>query len=1083
LTWETKPMVEDADERARALEPDRSFLVEAPAGSGKTELLIQRYLRLLSLVDKPESVVAMTFTRKAAAEMNDRILAALHDAENKSSAASGQGRATRRLATAVLLQSRIKGWDVLKDPRQLQIQTIDSFCSMLTRQMPVLAGFGSNPDVVEHAEELYTLASRRTLTTLADNEEYRPVFRDSAVHFDGDLVRLEQQIAKMLMKRDQWMREIETCSPDTLYSEIKGLLDQSVMERLQMTWRLWPPEIPGRPTPVIEAIDDWRQAAEVKLTKKGEVLKRGRYALVLESHPQFCESLHECRNLATTINDENWRIIYNFVVTLRIALHCLEDVFRERAQVDFTRIAHAAVAGLGPPDRPTDLAMRLDYRIEHLLVDEFQDTSLIQYELLDRLTAQWSLDDGRTLFVVGDPMQSIYRFRDAEVGLFLRAAQYGVGGVKLEKLVLRSNFRSQPEIVEWVNRVFRQIAPAEDSIERGEVALRECTAGRSQRGPKPSIHAFVDDGGRQEARRVVEIVKKTVQKGTTAILVRSRSHLSAILPALREARISYEAIDIDALNTEQHILDLLSLTRALHFLADRLSWLACLRAPWCGLTLADLAALVEDAPKATLFELLSSPERISRLSPDGRLRATRFFQVAERAIENFGRYTLREVVEGMWTAIGGPAVLEHENHRKDVYCFLELVEELDNGGRIPDFTIFDQRLQFLFAKPDLTTPNSVQVMTIHAAKGLQFDTVIVPHLESPTHSLEPELLVFTERIRPDGSERVLMAGLPQAGEQDPFYKLVRRELRDKEDAEDCRLLYVAATRAKEELHLLGNVTSKSNQNGINKPRESFLRLLWEEAEPLFLKELERIQSSSSRQQLLPLTAESNAGLRRLPASWTLPQPEPSVSWQPKYRIETPSEREPSYIWVGETSRHVGTVVHDLLRRVAVEGLENWPISRVTGLSDFVAAELSRLGVCSSDHKSATERALRALETTLHSERGRWILSPHTKSQCEWALGGLLEDRLEAARIDRTFVDADGTRWIIDYKISTHEGTSRRSFLDEQKRRYQPQLEAYARLLEAAGEDKVSVGLYFPLLDEWIAWSVLLEQKVLDLTRS
>src|SRR5690349_6531139 len=113
-------MLDDETERARALESSRSFLVEAPAGSGKTELLIQRYLRLLSLVDKPESVVAMTFTRKAAAEMKDRVVAALHDAEEKSPAAGGQARATRRLATAVLLQSRIKGWDLLKDPRQLQ---------------------------------------------------------------------------------------------------------------------------------------------------------------------------------------------------------------------------------------------------------------------------------------------------------------------------------------------------------------------------------------------------------------------------------------------------------------------------------------------------------------------------------------------------------------------------------------------------------------------------------------------------------------------------------------------------------------------------------------------------------------------------------------------------------------------------------------------------------------------------------------------------------------------------------------------------------------------------------------------------
>src|SRR5439155_5619839 len=131
-------------------------------------------------------------------------------------------------------------------------------------------------------------------------------------------------------------------------------------------------------------------------------------------------------------------------------------IFAERAEADFTEFAQGAVRALGTPEAPSDLLLALDYRIRHVLVDEFQDTSISQWELLERLTAGWQQGDGRTLFVVGDPMQSIYRFREAEVGLFLRARREGLGtaglpNVALEPLTLETNFRSQAGIVDWVN--------------------------------------------------------------------------------------------------------------------------------------------------------------------------------------------------------------------------------------------------------------------------------------------------------------------------------------------------------------------------------------------------------------------------------------------------------------------------------------------------------------------------------------------------------------------------------------------------------------------------------------------------------
>ncbi|MBV9082960.1 MAG: UvrD-helicase domain-containing protein, partial [Acidobacteriaceae bacterium] len=198
-------MIPDRSQREQALHPRLSFIVEAPAGSGKTSLLVQRYLRLLSLVERPEAVVAMTFTRKAAAEMRERVVEALQDV-NSGQLLEDHERTNAELARAVLDRDRERGWNLETDSSRLQIQTIDSLCAMLTRQMPVVSRFGGTPEVIEHAEELYRLAARHTIRELAESsaEEQRSLFRRVSRHFDNDLARLEKQVATMLARRDQW---------------------------------------------------------------------------------------------------------------------------------------------------------------------------------------------------------------------------------------------------------------------------------------------------------------------------------------------------------------------------------------------------------------------------------------------------------------------------------------------------------------------------------------------------------------------------------------------------------------------------------------------------------------------------------------------------------------------------------------------------------------------------------------------------------------------------------------------------------------------------------------------------------------
>jgi ATP-dependent exoDNAse (exonuclease V) beta subunit len=176
-------------------------------------------------------------------------------------------------------------------------------------------------------------------------------------------------------------------------------------------------------------------------------------------------------------------------------------------------------------------------------------------------------------------------------------------------------------------------------------------------------------------------------------------------------------------------------------------------------------------------------------------------------------------------------------------------------------------------------------------------------------------------------------------------------------------------------------------------------------------------------------------------------------------------------WATDIARHVGTAVHTFLQRIASDGLETWDAKRIDASRPLFQKELTRLGVGNNALNAACDRIVAALNRTLADPRGRWALMEHCKARSEWRLTGLIDGALMNVALDRTFVDAEGVRWIIDFKTGSHEGADVEAFLDNEQRRYSAQLETYAALVQAMLPEskRIRLGLYFPMLGGWREW--------------
>ncbi|MEM6484133.1 MAG: UvrD-helicase domain-containing protein [Pseudomonadota bacterium] len=1120
--------VADQEIRSRAIECGASFCVTAPAGSGKTSLLVQRYLALLGQVERPESVVAITFTRKAAAEMRLRVMNELERAEVLASSfqdqdqdqdqdqgeGEGEGNAIdqlgsssdfeaigRRLATTVLDQDRAKNWQILRNSSRLRIQTIDSLCQELMQQMPLESASGGLAETVDDTRDLTRQAIvsflRREISTAESGASGSEVVR-LLLKLDNNWDQCVELLQRLLERREQWSLLFQSASGQSpqvkMTRALRDLSEQRIQDlRSRLGTRLSAlEELQNyRCTHSGDAVhwssadydvEEWRDVSSLLLTKDGagwrktvdkrqgfpvsSDVAREQKKLMLDMLEHFAsrqdDELLQCVQHVLLLPDshliggDNEFLASLLYLLPRLAAQLLVTFGRAGVN-DHTQVALAALQALGSDESPTDLALRLDYSIEHLLVDEFQDTSTLQFELVRRLTRGWSdhnaMNPGapRTLFLVGDAQQSIYRFRQANVGLFLRARDHGVGDLMLERLDLSVNFRSAPELVSWANLAFQDAFPEQDDPQLGGVAFRPAIAAHDAVGSiEPKF--FAGPGAVQaELSALCDRVEQGMADDavkTIAVLGRSRAVLRPIVRELSRRGLEPQAAELDALKDRQLIKDLVTLCSVLTDRYDRHAWLALLRTPAVALNHADLLEMSFCAPVPALLMSSASEatEMLAKLTAAAQGRVLHVISVLHWADQYKDRVALRVWVEEVWLRLGGAAWSREAQSAADAERFFDLLSQFERTQTPLCWTELKNAIRTLYGSSNVLN-DKLQVMTIHKSKGLEFDWVLMPGLAMATAPDKQELLLWDELTSSDGEPVALFDFLPDNNDEKPgIYRYLRWTAKQKGRLEETRLFYVGATRAARYLWLSGCLGWDEDKQTAKDPGpNTLLASLWPGMNTQTI-------SFCAEEQTSPGVGQSKGSYWRLnhlePAEHL-----PNAGFS-KLTVPTSSINARAY----------GTALHRCLESLFYRSI--LPRECDSQLISLLSFSLRDAGATSDQLECLTGQGRAALDRSLRDPWLRWALhSGHENRSAEFELIRRSDDGVDALVVDLTFEDSEtGVTWIVDYKTSQPmPGESQEVFFLAQEKAYKDQLAKYRSALAEMRGTAVRCALYFPQL--------------------
>ena len=1034
-----------------------SFIVQAPAGSGKTSLLVKRFLNRLLEVKSPKEVLALTFTNKAAAEMAQRLKEAL---EGKS-----KDNEIKKIVEKISKHALKNKWDEGYID-SLMVMTIDKLALRLIKQTPILSSSGVNFLTDEDPDDLYRETIRETITSNAENHL---LFK----YFDYDYHKLTEQLLALISKRDQWLPIVSGLlrSDDKNIEEIYGTyytneLNIWVEEKIK-------PNFTNEDLKELEIIvsyladnknidhkdklrssinyEFWFYIRDLILTKSGKQIRKKidtssgfpatnvgkeikeRLLKLIELKINKFNILIDFFNVTHHKNIVDiYPLITPFCLLLIDMVTRLNEKFKERRIIDFTQIMGNAVEAL----RDTHLPLILDQNISHILVDEFQDTNESQLIFIELLTQNFAGNPEKSFFAVGDPMQSIYRFRKAEVEIFSRVQKNGISDLKLTSLFLKVNFRSNKNIIDWLNNSFSKAFPLIDDSDEGSVPYSSCESSNNNLEGGMELIALTCDTKSKtaqyeaEALYVLNLIKDTRKSNpdaSIAVLTRSKAHLSELITLInkKDTSIPIDAIEMSKILSNQTFQDILCLTKALFDFSDRTNWIAALKSPWCGLSINDLVLLFEKDHKSLVWELINNIDNTSRLDKNSARRLRSFVEVIRENIQYRGRISHRYFVEGIWRQLNGEESMVDSNDIQNIDLFLELLEEASEILSI-DFIKLERLIENKFISKTSIQKNSIKFLTIQKSKGLEFDHVIIPNLNKRTRNEESDLVLYdksTLSIKNPGSDKNLHS-----------YHAYKE--RKRLDNEKIRLLYVAMTRAKNKCYLIGTV--KKEGDLVIPNSGTFMNILW----PFFSDKFTEIatpEDENSFEKFIPK-------LRRLNDNF--------YSGDKRYKRSIDTE-ELTFCYPNmstDIQRFTGNIVHKYLEIIVKKQLDIDKI--LCNKLDYTESLYLGKNFKKKDIKIGLNLVKKSLEMLKKTSDGRWILNRYLADNSE--VSYLLESNNTTTQHipDRSFIEND-IQWIIDYKTPFSPIKN----LAAEAKKHLPQLRSYETIFKG-NKRVIQKAIYF-----------------------
>lgn len=543
-----------------------------------------------------------------------------------------------------------------------------------------------------------------------------------------------------------------------------------------------------------------------------------------------------------------------------------------------------------------------------------------------------------------------------------------------------------------------------------------------------------------EAHGIVNIIRQLQAEDSDesiAILVRNRNQLTTLVTVLNRERISFQGVEIDLLSKLPHINDVWQLTQALLFPAARLAWFAFLRSPWCGLTLADLLKIAQAAPHGALLPALLDEELLAQLSHDSQLRLRYIAKVMQQALQRRAQSALIPWLLATLRALKMDTLLS-VREQEDLEQYWELLRRHEECGTIRNVSQFTSALTALYSTRVM--PSRLQIMTIHKAKGLEFETVILPSLSNRAPNRAQTVLRWL-RVPADTDDVYLVSPLHASPEKRcPLYDYIGLLDKEKEHYELQRLLYVAVTRAKKRLFL----TDNKEQSSVGTLRHLLAHV----------KFTEQKKETCHQEYTAPMPV-----LTRLPGTvYTQKLADFDILHKDaaQYIVMSGTNSLPCETKSEPDARLLGIAAHKVLQWLSVchpADLSAVPYTLIHNALTFA-------GFADDEMQQALDCLLAQLERLFACARGRWIIAQHAQEFSEYALLCTYNGIIETKIIDRTFV-ADGIRWVIDFKTGGMDNIS--------AQKHRQQVNEYAALLTAQFGTMVRCGLYYLAGNHWVEW--------------